>query len=499
MKRLISAIACAWCATTAHGSTTHVSAGQPGGGSDLITAAGATGYLNLENARAIHAPGFQTFPAFYSGWNPDDRAKCTDSSHALHPSVQYVPQGLWGYAFWMAYTPYCVSESDENPHLAVSNDGRSWQEFVSGDDTLHNPLFGRSNFAATHLSDPDLFCDLDGNLWIAFRVSWELAAKDSHAVYAAHTSNGTDWSDPTKIISDGMLGQGNVSAFMSPSIVINTDSSYSMFVVEPRGKGTTYLNTSRVVKYTALKPDSRWDFADTCNFRSSHDSMKIWHLEVVRRGVDELVALVTESLNFEHFFGDNAELYVAVSRDEGYSWTTKTDPLLSWSSDVTAWYGGTVYRSTGFWIDDRQNGIMGLYYSARARRSGEGGAGTGWQTGFTHLIFDTTGGPIVYAVRVDGEPNAQHLRGNSPTIGWSYLDPTGENPQSRFEIAVGTDSDWVCAEMWEPAPFSTSDAYVVYNGASLADGETYYLRLRVFNGAVWSDWYETSFSIESVP
>jgi len=439
------------------------------------------------------------FPAFYSGWDSDDSAQCIDSSHALHPSVQYLSEGLWGYKFWMAYTPYCVSESDENPHLAVSNNGESWQVFVSSNDTLPNPLFDLSNFNATHLSDPDLFCDLDGGLWIAFRVSWEIAGKDSHAVYTAYTSNGTDWNDPTKILSDGILGQSNVSTFMSPSIIIATDSSYSMFVVEPRANGTTYLNTSRVVKYTSLKPDSSWSFVDTCNFPPSHDSMKIWHLEVVKRGAGELIGLVTESPNAGLNFGDSAELYVAVSGDGGYSWTSKTGPILSWSDDVTAWYGRAVYRSTGYWIDDSERGIMGLYYSALARQTTQGGTGTGWQTGFTHLFFDTISDPMVYSVLVDGKDNAQHVINHSPGIDWLYLDPTGECPQTRFEVAVGTDSDWAYAEMWNPTPFETSDTFVTYAGATLFDGETYYLRLRVNNGSIWSEWFEIAFRMNSVP
>jgi|GEM_PF-3554675 len=499
MKSLTLLFACAFCAISINATTIHVPANQPGGESDLVAATNPFRDLNLEDAHAMHAPDYQTFPVFYSGWDSDDSVQCMDSSHALHPSVQYISEELWGYKFWMAYTPYCVSESDENPHLAVSNDGENWQEFASSNDTLPNPLFDLSDFNATHMSDPDLFFDLDGGLWIAFRVSWEIAGKDSHAVYIARTSNGTDWNDPTKILSDGMLAQTNASAFMSPSIIVATDSSYSMFVVEPRANGTTYLNTSRVVKYTALKPDGSWSFVDTCNFPPSHDSMKIWHLEVVKRGAGELVALVTESPNAGLNFGDSAELYVAVSGDGGYSWTSKTGPILSWSDDVTAWYGRAVYRSTGYWIDDSERGIMGLYYSALARQTIQGGTGTGWQTGFTHLFFDTTTDPVVYAVLIDGKDNAQHVINHSPEIDWLYLDPTGEYPQTQFEVAVGTDSDWAYAEMWVPVPFPGSDTYVIYAGAPLIDGETYYLRLRVNNGTVWSDWYETSFRMNSVP
>jgi hypothetical protein len=125
MNRLILLFACAFCATSINAATIHVLADQPSGESDLVAAAYSFRDLNLEDAHAIHAPDYQMFPAFYSGWDSDDSAQCIDSSHAVHPSVQYISEGLWGYKFWMAYTPYCVSESDENPHLAVSNDGET--------------------------------------------------------------------------------------------------------------------------------------------------------------------------------------------------------------------------------------------------------------------------------------------------------------------------------------------------------------------------------------
>jgi hypothetical protein len=71
--------------------------------------------------------------------------------------------------------------------------------------------------------------------------------------------------------------------------------------------------------------------------------------------------------------------------------------------------------------------------------------------------------------------------------------------QTAFEIAVGTDDDWQYAEMWNPAPVVSADTSVIYQGAALVDGATYHLRLRVKNEDVWSDWYSTTFRLNSVP
>jgi len=96
-----------------------------------------------------------------------------------------------------------------------------------------------------------------------------------------------------------------------------------------------------------------------------------------------------------------------------------------------------------------------------------------------------------------GLEDSTHVINHTPTFYWTFFDTA--TVQVSFEIEVGTDFDWSVAEMWNPAPFTSSDTFVTYAGAALLDGETYYLRLRVNNGAVWSNWYETSFRMNTAP
>ncbi|MBN2226825.1 MAG: right-handed parallel beta-helix repeat-containing protein [candidate division Zixibacteria bacterium] len=107
--------------------------------------------------------------------------------------------------------------------------------------------------------------------------------------------------------------------------------------------------------------------------------------------------------------------------------------------------------------------------------------------------------PIITALTIDHQIVLQHIIDNTPVIEWDYDDPGEGLPQSLFEVAVGIDDDWQYAEMWNPAPFETCDTFVVYSGISLEDGDTYYLRLRVNNSILWSEWYETSFRMNSLP
>ena len=103
----------------------------------------------------------------------------------------------------------------------------------------------------------------------------------------------------------------------------------------------------------------------------------------------------------------------------------------------------------------------------------------------------------VDSITVDTTADNQHVLSPLPLIQWRVTESQG--PQERFEIAVGTDDDWEFAEMWNPAPFVSSDTQVVYAGAALVDGARYYLRLRVNFGVAWSPWYETTFRMNTPP
>ncbi|MCC6962433.1 MAG: right-handed parallel beta-helix repeat-containing protein [candidate division Zixibacteria bacterium] len=107
--------------------------------------------------------------------------------------------------------------------------------------------------------------------------------------------------------------------------------------------------------------------------------------------------------------------------------------------------------------------------------------------------------PVVAGIAVDGESEPLHVVSAAPLIAWDYSDTTGLYPQTAFEIAVGTDNDWQYAEMWNPAPVVSADTFVVYGGAPLIDGQTYWLRLRVSNSLGWSNWAELMFRMNSVP
>jgi len=107
--------------------------------------------------------------------------------------------------------------------------------------------------------------------------------------------------------------------------------------------------------------------------------------------------------------------------------------------------------------------------------------------------------PFIANLDIRGAEDIEHLITHNPLITWSYSDP-GALAQAASQVQVGTDEDWTVAEMWDSGEVSNSDTFVTYEGDSLIDGATYYLRARVKNtDDLWSSWASLSFRMNSLP
>ena len=117
----------------------------------------------------------------------------------------------------------------------------------------------------------------------------------------------------------------------------------------------------------------------------------------------------------------------------------------------------------------------------------------------TQLITVRSRRPTILGVHVDGLDTNHRVVSHTPEISWMYIDSVNGFAQTAIEIAAGVDTDWEFAEIWNPAPLITADSLVVLNGAPLADGEEYYLRIRARNDTLYSIWYEESFRMNWQP
>jgi len=106
--------------------------------------------------------------------------------------------------------------------------------------------------------------------------------------------------------------------------------------------------------------------------------------------------------------------------------------------------------------------------------------------------------PFVLNLRLIDSGDMQHIVSHTPPISWDYHHPIGL-PLVETDIEVGTDSNWIVAEMWTVAGHAGPDTSITYAGLTPMDGSTYYVRVRVNDGTLWSSWYQRAFRMNTPP
>ena len=82
----------------------------------------------------------------------------------------------------------------------------------------------------------------------------------------------------------------------------------------------------------------------------------------------------------------------------------------------------------------------------------------------------------------------------TPTISWTYTVQSNA-PQVMYEVEVWTSPGGSGTEMWNPAAAQGTSTSIVYAGAPLNPGQTFYARVRAASGDGWGPWSETAFMI----
>lgn len=81
----------------------------------------------------------------------------------------------------------------------------------------------------------------------------------------------------------------------------------------------------------------------------------------------------------------------------------------------------------------------------------------------------------------------------TPQINWTYRDTEGD-PQVQYEVEVWTSPNGTGSNVWDPAVGTGSTSSLIYAGLPLANGQTYYARVKAFDGTSWGGWSEASWS-----
>lgn len=106
--------------------------------------------------------------------------------------------------------------------------------------------------------------------------------------------------------------------------------------------------------------------------------------------------------------------------------------------------------------------------------------------------------PSVDALTLSGEVSVDAVVNHTPIFNWNFTDTTGGS-QTQYQVQVGTGN--LCFnsnDMWDTGVLSGSDVSIAYDGLPLYDGQSYFLRVRTYNGTEWSSWRRISFTMNQV-
>lgn len=268
------------------------------------------------------------------------------SGQHVHPDVLFVADGLHGFRFWMAVTPY-PSGNDrlENPSLRVSNDGIDWIPFPGAPDPLVEAPVDRD----AHNADPDLVL-ANGRLHLFFMTRNRRERVTTFSVI--WSDDGRSWSEPVEVYRD-MWG-------VSPAVVEHGGVWQMWYILLDTSDPAS---RSHLLVQSGAKPIA---FADPQKCQLVIPGHVPWHIDVQRfddSGYEALVAAFPEGSNNAH-----TRLFHCSSRDGRTFTPTRPDPIISPSR--LAWDAMMVYRSTFVRTGDRYT----IWYSGGSwnRRHGIG-------------------------------------------------------------------------------------------------------------------------------
>jgi hypothetical protein len=274
---------------------------------------------NITKAPSLNVASYYTIPD-YPGLGT-----------VVHPDVLYFAAGWNGYKYWMAYTP-CPPTANENPSIAVSNDGETWITPPG----LTNPIDANPGGGANN-SDASLCMSADNvTMYIVWR---EFKAATVDKIYLSSSADGVTWAAPTLILSPA-TNQG-----MSPSVLWDG----AQFVMWLCATSTYPL----FQQYTCATIDGIWSAATQTTWLNSPGpigaSISPKHADMILSGgVYYLICMDVDN-------GINGGLYLATSAD-GLAW--KADPNFRLPVQVGVW-DYLPYRASLLPVGDG----LDIYYS----------------------------------------------------------------------------------------------------------------------------------------
>lgn len=233
----------------------------------------------------------------------------SEDGQVVHPSVVFVPEGVGGYKWWMAYTPYAGgNDAYEDPCIAASNDGANWVVPAGFSNPLDNAPGG-----AQFNSDTNIVYH-DGKLHVFWRYADTSTAVWKIWIYYRTSTDGINWT-PRQVAHEASM---NSYRLLAPAFQF-FDGMWHMWAVNNADSNRPFV----LLKNDHLGPTG-WTAPVTCSL-PVQDGYDRWHISVKRRG-GQLVGIMNDTEKGNNG-GRNANIYL-ISSSDGINWQKGKTPLV---------------------------------------------------------------------------------------------------------------------------------------------------------------------------
>jgi hypothetical protein len=239
--------------------------------------------------------------------SPYDDNITPSTKSVVHPSLVYAPSGWNGYRYWLAHTPYPLSNSDlENPCIVASNDLRNWVVPPG----LVNPIVPKPvSGASDYNADVHIYLHTDGYLYMLFRE--RRSSNGTNYLKGLRSLNGVTWSAPFTLRTGPTASQD----FGTPSFW--HDGTQWVIISHNLDAGAV---VQRQTKTGDLLSDWSAQPVNTLTLPSP-DGLAYWHSSINRLADGRLVGVASDTANAGGAAG--GQCWLLQSDDAGTTWAVR--------------------------------------------------------------------------------------------------------------------------------------------------------------------------------
>jgi hypothetical protein len=345
------------------------------------------------------------------------------SGQIVEPAVCYIPEGWNGHKYWFAITGYTNGDNaTENPSVYYSDDGVTLTPVPGVAFPLVPQPSGGNN------ADPELVHGPDNRLYLIFHEN----VGTTKSVKALSTADGTTWTSPITLFSSDQSVENAVGAI---TFWDDAHSQWVLFYTDWVTGSTPTLKRRTAPTLTA----GAFSAATVCTVNGLPSGKSLFEAHLGRRGRQ---LHMVSTLKVSDASAGAADIWFAVSDDNGLTWTLGSSAILTTSA---GWDNTYIYRGDIVPLDNAIDGLYELWYSA-ADSSGH------WWLGHTTIkvgpkVLKLTANSATPAINTDAYKTV-HITGQSAAITSFTTNLTG-TPRDGDTLRVSiTDSGTAVAITW---------------------------------------------------